>query len=84
MPTKPILYTSKVERIGHLFALVIGKNRGRTPLDIQNSLYTLMNHLFEEHDRCPLSKNPGVTFKGASQFKLRIPLIHFTKSDNPI
>ena len=45
MPSKPIP-ASKVERIAHLYALVIDKNRGRTPLDIQNALYTLMDHLF--------------------------------------
>ena len=62
MPSKPIP-ASKVERIAHLYALVIGKNRGRTPLDIQNALYTLINHLFEEHDRCPHSKESWCYFQ---------------------
>ena len=32
----------------------------------------------------PTQKNPGVTFKRASQFQLRIPLFHLPYFDNPI
>ena len=81
-PSK-LIPKSKVEIIGHIYALVTGKYRSRTPLGIQNTIYTLMNNLFEEivaHSQ----KIHGVTFRKASQFQVRIPLIHFPNSDNPI
>ena len=49
------LHASKVERVGHLYALVVVQNRGKTPLQIHNALYVLLDHLVEEHDNCPFA-----------------------------
>ena len=57
--------TSKVERIGHLYALVIVQNRGKTPVDIERALYTLQNDLVEMHDTCRYSINSRCYFKKA-------------------
>ena len=35
--------------------LVIVQNRGKTPAEIQHALYVLLDHLIEQHDRCPFS-----------------------------
>ena len=56
LTSKP-LPTLKLERIGHLYALVIVQNRGKTPANIQRALYTLENHLVEKHDICGYSLN---------------------------
>ena len=57
MTSKPIKTATKVERIGHLYALVIVQNRGRAPGEIQSALYTLVDHLEEKHNNCPFSTN---------------------------
>ena len=62
--SKPIP-TSKIERIGHLYALVIVQNRGKTPADIQKALYTLENHLVEKHDTCGYSINSWCYYQKA-------------------
>ena len=41
LTSKPIP-PSKVQRIGHLYALVIVQNRRKTAIDIQKALYTLL------------------------------------------
>ena len=46
---------TKTERVGHLYALVIVQNRGKTPTEIQHALYVLLDHLIEKHDGCPYS-----------------------------
>ena len=51
LTSKP-LPTSKLERIGNLYALVIVQNRGKTPENIQRALYTLENHIDMKHDTC--------------------------------
>ena len=40
---------SKVERIGQLYALVVVQNRGKSPDEIKNALWTLVAHLGEDH-----------------------------------
>ena len=45
----------KAKRVGHLYALVIVQNSGKTPAEIQHALYVLLEHLFEEHNGCPFS-----------------------------
>ena len=62
MTSKSITPT-KVDRIGHLYALVVVQNRGRTPEDIQRALYTLQEHLEEKHDSCPFSTNSWCYFQ---------------------
>ena len=64
LTSKPVT-SSKVERIGHLYGLVIVQNRGRTPLDIQQALHTLQDHLVENHDGCPFSTNSWCYFQKA-------------------
>ena len=50
LTSKP-LPTLKLERIGHLYALVIVQNRGKTPANIQRALYTSSKvHLVQTHD----------------------------------
>ena len=62
LTSKPVT-SSKVERIGHLYGLVIVQNRGRTPLDIQQALHTLQDHLIENHDACPFTTNSWCYFQ---------------------
>ena len=57
LTSKPIKTATKVERIGHLYALVIVQNRGRAPGENQSALYTLVDHLEEKHNNCPFSTN---------------------------
>ena len=57
LTSKPIKTATKVESIGHLYALVIVQNRGREPGEIQSALYTLVDHLKEKHNNCPFSTN---------------------------
>ena len=38
-------------------------NRGRTPTEIHNALYVLLNHLIEEHDNCPLATDSWCYFQ---------------------
>ena len=60
---KPIKTATKVEKIGHLYALVIVENRGRAPGEIQSALYTLVDHLEEKHSNCPFSTNSWCYFQ---------------------
>ena len=62
LTSKPIS-PSKVERIGHLYALVIVQNRRKTALDIQKALYILLDHLVEKHEGCPFSKSSWCYFQ---------------------
>ena len=48
---------TKVERVGQLFALVVVQNRGRSPTEIQSSLWNLLEHLIENHGNCPFSND---------------------------
>ena len=52
LTSKPIGPT-KLERISHLYGLVIFQNRGKSPEEIQKALYVLADHLVERHDNCP-------------------------------
>ena len=51
----PKLAASKVERVGQLFALVVVRNRGRSPSEILLALLTLLEHLVEKYENCPFS-----------------------------
>ena len=44
---------SKVERVGHLYALVVVCNRGKSAATIQQALFNLIDHLGEQHSNCP-------------------------------
>ena len=46
---------AKVERVSQLFALVVVQNRGRSPTEIQTALLNLLEHLIDNHDKCPYS-----------------------------
>ena len=52
-PTSSAVAKSKVERVGHLYALVVCQNRGKSAAKIQRALYTLLKHLGEDHSNCP-------------------------------
>ena len=49
------LSVGKMERVGQLYALVVAQNRGKTPNEIQNALWNLLEHLVEKHANCPYS-----------------------------
>ena len=51
----PKLSAGKVERVGQLYALVVAQNRGKTPAEIHNALWNLLEHLVEKHANCPYS-----------------------------
>ena len=53
----------KVQRIGHLYALVVVQNRGKTATQLQQALYTLRDHLVEKHETCPFSNNSWCYFQ---------------------
>ena len=57
------LQASKVERVGHLYALVVVQNRGRTPTEIHKALGVLVDHLIEKHDDCPLATDSWCYFQ---------------------
>ena len=46
----------KAERVGQLYALAVLQNRGKTPDDIRQALWNLLDHLIESHGNCPYSK----------------------------
>ena len=62
LTSKPIP-ASKVQSIGHLYALVIVQNRRKTAIDIQKALYPLLDHLVEKHESCPFSKSSWCYFQ---------------------
>ena len=51
--TFPKLSTTKVERVGQVFALVVVLNRGKSPNETQSSLWNLLEHLIKNHNHCP-------------------------------
>ena len=51
------LSPTKVERVGQLFALVVVQNRGKSPTEIQSSLWNLLEHLVENHSHCPFAND---------------------------
>ena len=60
-PTKTLtskrISAIKVQRIGHLYVLVVIQNRDKTATQLQQALYTLRDHLVE-HETCPFSITP--------------------------
>ena len=54
--SKPIGPT-KLERVAHFYGLVIVQNRGKSPEEIQKALYVLADHLVENHDNCPHTRD---------------------------
>ena len=55
--TAPAVTKSKVERVGHLYALVVCCNTGKSAAEIQQALYTLIGHLGEQHSNCPSERD---------------------------
>ena len=51
----PKISAGKVERVGQLYALVVAQNRGKTPAEIHDALWNLLEHLVEKHTNCPYS-----------------------------
>ena len=57
------IISGKVERVGQLYALVVAQNRGKTPSEIQNALFNLLEHLVEKHANCPYSMESWCYFQ---------------------
>ena len=64
-PTSPAVTKSKVERVGHLYALVVVCNRGKSAATIQQALFNLIYHLGEQHSNCPSTTDSWCYFARA-------------------
>ena len=64
-PTSPAVTKSKVERVGHLYALVVVRNRGNSAATIQQALFNLVDHLGEQHSNCPCTTDSWCYFAKA-------------------
>ena len=64
-PTSPAVTKSKVERVGHLYALVVVRNRGESAATIQKALFNLIDHLGEQHSNCPSTTDSWCYFARA-------------------
>ena len=65
----------KVERVGQLYALVVAQNRGKTPSEIQNALWNLLDHLVEKHANCPYSMESWCYFQKARAANFEDPSV---------
>ena len=63
--TSPAVTKSKVEQVGHLYALVVCRNTGKSAAEIQQALYTLIEHLGEQHSNCPSERDSWCYFARA-------------------
>ena len=54
--SKPIGPT-KLERVSHLYGAVYCTEQGKSPEEIQKALYVLADHLVENHDNCPHTRD---------------------------
>ena len=61
-PTSPAVTKSKVERVGHLYALVVVRIRGNSAATIQQALFNLVDHLGEQHSNCPCTTDSWCYF----------------------
>ena len=69
------LAAGKVECVGQLYALVVVQNRGKTPSEIQNALWNLLDHLVEKHANCPYSIESWCYFQKARAENFEDPTV---------
>ena len=63
--TFPAVSKSKVERVGHMYALVVKQNTGNSANILQQALNNLIAHLGEVHDNCPCTTDSWCYFSKA-------------------
>ena len=81
--TLPAIPKSKVERIGQMYALVIVQNRGKTPDDICQALWTMLGHLGEDHSNCPVRRDSWCYFARGQAELAFDPTLTLPKRRNP-